>query len=191
MTDSPGLKIVALTAPSGAGKTTIARRVLEAFPEMQFSVSATTRPPRPYEREGIDYHFVSVARFRELISEGRLVEYEEVYPGRFYGTLRSEIESKAERGPLLLDVDVRGALNVERLYGDAALTVFIRPPSIDVLAARLRARATDDDNSVQARLTRAEMEMRQANVFDAVVVNDRLDDAVDETLLLVRSFLER
>ena len=189
MTEIARQKIVALTAPSGAGKTTIARRVLEAFPEMRFSVSATTRPPRPNEREGVDYYFVSIERFEEMIAAGDLLEFEEVYPGRFYGTLRREVDEKSRLGPLLLDIDVRGAANVERLYGDAALTVFVRPPSLEVLEARLRDRATESGDTLRARLARAEMEMRQTHVFDAVVVNDRLEDAVQETFGLIRTFL--
>lgn len=190
MTNPSRLKIVALTAPSGAGKTTIARRVMETFPQMQFSISATTRPPRPHERHGVDYYFVSPDQFRSLIERDELVEYEEVYPNRFYGTLRSEVETKAASGPLLLDIDVRGAVNVERLYGDEALTVFIRPPSVEALADRLRGRATEDEDSLKVRLERARMEMQQADVFDVVVVNDRLEEAVAETLAVVGSFLE-
>ncbi|HEX7071630.1 MAG TPA: guanylate kinase [Rhodothermales bacterium] len=183
-------RIIALTAPSGAGKTTIAKRVLAEIPEMQFSVSATTRSPRPHERDGVDYHFVTVERFRDMIESGELVEFEEVYPGRYYGTLRSEIETKTANGPVLLDVDVRGAANVERLYGDDALTVFIRPPSLEDLATRLRERKTESEESIHVRLQRAEMELAQSSVFDAVVVNDRLEDAVAETLQLIRSFLD-
>lgn len=190
MSETPR-KIVVLTAPSGAGKTTIARRVLESFPGMQFSVSATTRPPRPHEVDGVDYHFVDSTRFREMMENSELLEYEEVYPGRFYGTLRSEVESRARNGPVLLDVDVRGAARIEEAYRDDALTVFIRPPSLDVLAERLRRRETETDASFRARLQRAEMELAQAGVFDAVVVNDNLEDAVSETLRIIRTFLER
>lgn len=186
---APELKIVALTAPSGAGKTTIARRVLDAFPQMRFSVSATTRPPRAHEREGVDYYFVSEARFREMIAAGELVEYEEVYPGRFYGTLRREIEEKAAQHPLLLDVDVRGANNVERLYNERALTIFVRPPSLQILERRLRERNTESEDALRVRLERARLELQQAHLFDAVVVNDRLEQAVSETLELVASFL--
>lgn len=184
------VRIVALTAPSGSGKTTIARRVLEAFPEMQFSVSATTRPPRPHETNGVDYHFVTPERFRTLIDDGALVEFEEVYPGRFYGTLREEVESKAKSGPILLDVDVRGAARIEEIYGDRALTVFIRPPSLEVLAERLHRRATETEETLRSRLERARMELGQAHLFDEVVVNDDLEQAVAETLGHVRSFLE-
>lgn len=190
MIAAPSLRIVALTAPSGAGKTTIARRVMDAFPEMQFSVSATTRSPRPHELDGRDYYFVPPERFRELIDQGALIEFEEVYPGRFYGTLRDEVETKAARGPVLLDVDVRGAARIEKIYGDRALTVFIRPPSLDVLAERLRSRATETEETLRARLERARMELGQAHQFDVVVVNDDLEEAISETLEHIRSFLK-
>ncbi|QXD13793.1 guanylate kinase [Rhodocaloribacter litoris] len=184
-------KIVVLTAPSGSGKTTIARRVLDAFPGMHFSVSATTRPPRPGEVDGVHYHFVSEEEFRRLIDEGAFIEYEEVYPGRFYGTLVREVREAARTGPVLLDVEVKGAMNVKRLFGDDALVIFIRPPSLAVLAERLRRRGTETEASLRTRLERAAQELEYADRFDAVVVNDELDRATEETLRLVRSFLER
>ncbi len=183
-------KIIALTAPSGSGKTTIARRVLAVLPEMAFSVSATTRERRPHEKHGVHYYFVSEDEFRELIAAGELIEHEEVYPGRFYGTLRSEVEQKAETTPLLLDIDVEGTLNVKRLYGDDALTIFIEPPSLEVLAERLRRRNTETETSLRHRLDRARRELTYADRFDAVVVNDDLTQAVDETIRLVRQFLQ-
>lgn len=183
------MKIVVLTAPSGAGKTTIARRVLEAIPELRFSVSATTRPPRPHERDGVHYHFVTAERFQEMVAAGELLEHEEVYPGRFYGTLRSEVERLAQDVPVLLDVEVKGALNVKQLFGDRALVLFIRPPSLEALEARLRERGTETPVSLRQRLLRAEQEMAFAGCFDAVIVNDRLEEAVEETLHQVRSFV--
>ncbi len=183
------MKIIALTAPSGAGKTTIARRLLEAVPEVRFSVSATTRPPRARERNGIDYFFLSNAEFHARIGRDEFVEYEEVYDGTFYGTLRAELERIATRGAALLDIDVKGALNVKRLYGDRALTVFIEPPSLAVLAERLQQRGTEDETSLATRLERAKLEISYATEFDAVVVNDDLEAAVAETVALVRAFL--
>ena len=182
-------RIVVLTAPSGSGKTTIAARVMEAVPELQFSVSATTRPRRPHERDGVDYHFVDQETFNSYITLGELLEYEEVYPGRLYGTLRSEIERKTRTGPVLLDIDVRGALSVKRLYGTDAYAIFIRPPSLDELERRLRQRATEDAETIQTRLDRAREEIRYERSFDAVVVNEHLEEAVAETLEHVRQFL--
>ncbi len=182
--------VVVLTAPSGAGKTTIAHRLLEAMPEMQFSVSATTRPARPDETDGVDYHFLSSEEFQRRIDTGDLLEHEEVYPGCYYGTLRSEVEAKTENGPVLLDIDVNGALNVKRIFGDDALVLFIAPPSIEELRRRLVERGTENDESLQTRLDRVEREMSQADAFDGVIVNDDLEQAVQETLDRVRQFLE-
>lgn len=185
----PDRNIVVLTAPSGAGKTTIARRVLTALPEMQFSVSATTRDPRPGERDGRDYYFLSVDEFRARIDAGDLLEYEEVYPGRYYGTLRSEVESQADENPVLLDIDVNGALNVKRIFGDDALVLFVAPPSVEELQRRLEGRGTEDPKAVRDRLQRAEKELQQSDACDAVVVNDELDSAVEETLTRIRQFV--
>jgi guanylate kinase len=186
----PDRNIVVLTAPSGAGKTTIAHRVLEALPAMQFSVSATTRAPRPDETDGEDYHFLSPDEFRARIDAGDLLEYEEVYPDQFYGTLRSEVEERAEDGPVLLDIDVNGALNVKRRFGDEALILFVAPPSLDELRRRLEGRGTEDPEALQDRLGQAERELNAADACDAVVVNDDLDAAVEETLTRIRQFLD-
>jgi len=185
----PDQNVIVLTAPSGAGKTTIAHRVLEAMPDLQFSVSATTRSARPDETNGADYHFLSTEEFKRRIEAGDLLEYEEVYPGQFYGTLRSEIEDRAAEGPVLLDIDVNGARNVKRLYGDDALVLFIAPPSINELQRRLEGRGTEDRDSLRDRLNRAERELETADACDAVVVNDDLDTAVEETLTRIRQFL--
>jgi len=185
----PDRNVIVLTAPSGAGKTTIAHRVLEAMPEMQFSVSATTRPPRSDETDGEDYHFLSVDEFRARIENDQLLEYEEVYPNRFYGTLRSEVESKSRATPVLLDVDVNGALNVKDVYGDDALVLFVAPPSKEVLRNRLQGRGTEDEDTLADRLARADRELERAEAFDGVVVNDDLDTAVEETLTRIRQFL--
>jgi len=183
------MKIVALTAPSGAGKTTIARRLTQALPETRFSVSATTRAPRSGERDGVDYFFLTEDEFRRRVEEDDFVEFES-YAGHLYGTLCSEIERIAAEGVALLDIDVRGALNVKRLYGDEALTLFIQPPSLAVLAERLRNRRTEREDALAVRLERAEMEMAYAPDFDAVVVNDDLEAAVSETVERVRAFLD-
>jgi guanylate kinase len=186
------LKLIVLTAPSGAGKTTLARRVMAAVPGLRFSTSATTRPPRPGERDGVDYFFLSDDAFRAAIAEGAFVEYEEVYPGRFYGTLGRELERLAAdpaTAAVLLDVDVKGALNVKRLYGGHALALYIQPPSLEVLAERLRARGSETEDALAARLARARLELQYADRYDAVVVNDDLETAVAETVARVRAFL--
>lgn len=183
-------KLVVITAPSGAGKTTIARRLLAELPGLRFSVSATTRPPRAHEQDGVDYHFVSVEDFHRLKDEGALIEWEEVYPGRFYGTPRAELERLTPGGALLLDVDVKGALHIKELFGAHALTIFVAPPSLSVLEERLRARGTETDKTLHIRLAWARDELTYAPRFDHVVVNERLDTAVAETLALVRTFLD-
>ena len=184
------MKIIVLTAPSGAGKTTIARHLLARFPGLRFSVSATTRPPRDGEIDGVDYFFLQEDAFRDLLAQDAFIEHEEVYPGRFYGTLRAELERTAADAGALLDIDVVGALNVKRLYGSDALTVFIQPPSLATLAERLRARATEPEERIAARLERAGMELEYASRCDAVVVNDDLATAVEETVAHVAAFLE-
>lgn len=186
------MKLIVLTAPSGAGKTTIAHRVRAAVPGLRFSISATTRAPRPGEQDGVDYFFLSDADFAAEIAAGAFVEYEEVYPGRFYGTLRRELERLAERPEhtgVLLDLDVKGAMSVKRLYGDRARTLFIQPPSLAALAERLHARGTETEENRAARLARAALELQYAPACDAVVVNDDLETAVAETVALVRAFL--
>lgn len=185
----PAPHVVVLTAPSGAGKTTIARRLLDVLPDLQFSVSATTRPPREQETHGQDYYFLSENDFRTRIESGDLLEYEEVYPGRFYGTLKSEVDEKGTNGGVLLDIDVKGAFNVKTIYGDDALVLFIAPPSMEELERRLSGRGTENDASMQSRLSRAEMEIEASHRADAVIVNDDLDRAVEETLQHVRQFL--
>lgn len=185
----PDQNVIVLTAPSGAGKTTIAHRVMDAIPKMQFSVSATTRPPRDDETDGEDYHFLSVDEFQARIDRGDLLEYEEVYPDQFYGTLRTEVETKSAEGPVLLDIDVDGALNVKKLFDDDALVLFIAPPSKEELRRRLRGRGTEGEQALADRLARADRELEKADAFDAVVVNDNLDSAVEETLTRIRQFL--
>lgn len=179
-------KIVAVTAPSGAGKTTLARRILDAFPALHFAVSATTRPPRPGEIHGKDYFFVTEEHFRSLMASDALFEYEEVYPGRFYGTPRLEIEGAGP--PVLLDVDVKGAQKLRRL--DGRLIIYVAPPSLNVLRQRLAARGTESGISLQTRLERAKLELQYSDQFDAVVVNDDLERAAKTTIGLVGEFLE-
>ena len=158
-------KLVIVTAPSGAGKTSLARRLLEAIPEMRFAVSVTTRAPRPQERHGVDYFFVSTREFRRLIETGALVEYEEVYPGCLYGTLRTEVEGDGP--PVLLDLDVKGAARLRRLRDGYA--IFVAPPSMAVLSDRLAARSTESASALRMRMQKATEEMTYSDRFDAIV----------------------
>lgn len=187
---SSGQRIIVLTAPSGSGKTSVARRLLESLPELRFSVSATTRPARPTEEDGVDYHFMTAEAFEEARLAGQLLEYQEVYPGCLYGTLVGEVERSSAKRPVVLDIDVKGAANVKRQFGDRAFVIFIRPPSIVELEKRLRRRKTESDEALRQRLLRAKMELSFEDRFDATVVNDTLETAVEETVRLVRGFLD-
>lgn len=177
-------KAVIFSAPSGAGKTTIVRYLLNR-PELNlaFSVSATTRPPRGTEQNGVDYHFLSVEEFQTRIDAGELLEWEEVYPGKFYGTLHAELERLwADGKTVLFDVDVVGGANLRRLLGDSALAIFIQPPSLEALRARLEGRGTDAPERIEERLAKARWELDQSGVFDKVLVNDVLEVACAEAL---------
>lgn len=186
-------KIVIFSAPSGSGKSTIISRLGKDpdVPEMKFSVSATSRAPRGNERDGVEYRFLTADEFRRRINNGEFVEYEEVYPGRFYGTLKSEIDRILDAGNhCVLDLDVKGAMNVKKIYGDRALALFIKPPSIEVLRQRLVGRNTDSPADIEKRLERAEYELAQAPNFDRVIVNDDLDSAVRQTADACITFLK-
>ena len=152
-------------------------------------MSATTRTPRPLEKDGVDYHFLTQEEFETARQKGEFLEFEEVYPDCFYGTLVSEVEKSSVEAPVVLDVDVKGSSNVKRLYGDRALILFIRPPSIEILEERLRARKTESEETLQRRLKRARMELSFKGRFDATIVNEDLDTAVDEAVRRVRYFL--
>lgn len=184
-------KVIILSAPSGSGKSTIINALMRGGNlNMQFSVSATNRAPRGEEKNGVDYHFLTDDEFRAAIAADAFLEYEEVYPGRFYGTLKSEIDRIAATGSdVVMDIDVNGALRVKDQLGDDALAVFIQPPSIDELRRRLEARATDSLESIEARIDRARYELDQAPRFDAVIVNDDLEQAVRETEKTITEYL--
>lgn len=180
--------LIVVSGPSGSGKTTIARTLLRDIPALRFSVSATTRPMRAGEREGVDYYYLSRGEFQRRIAAGEFVEWEEVY-GNLYGTLRTEVDGALTRGQhLLFDVDVKGALSIKERY-PAALLVFIRPPSREMLEARLRARSTEDDATVRRRLARTDMELELGERFDYRVVNDLLERAIAETQEIVQQYL--
>lgn len=183
-------RLLIITAPSGSGKTTIVRHLLQTFPRLRFSISATTRSRRSTEVNGQDYYFISGERFRELEAQGAFLEWEEVYPGQFYGSLRSEVERiGAEGGVVVFDIDVKGALRLKQDYGDRALAVFIRPPSLEVLVDRLRARQTEDDASLERRIARVTEEMSFEDRFDRTLVNDDLPTALREASEIASAFL--
>lgn len=184
----PG-KLIIFSAPSGSGKTTLVRHLLKSLKGLRFSVSATSRPPRDNEVHGKDYYFLSGESFREKIEQGAFLEWEEVYPGQYYGTLRSEVDRLLEQGfHVLFDIDVEGGLNLKRYYGVRALAVFVRPPSLEVMEERLRARGTDNEEQLKKRLKKAGKEMEYASQFDRILVNDQLDEARREAVSLVRRF---
>lgn len=181
-------RLIVISAPSGAGKTSIARAILERTPHTRFSVSATTRPKRETEREGVDYFFLAKEEFLRRVEAGEFAEWEEIY-GDYYGTLRSEIDRALATGErILFDVDVKGGLSIKRLYPEALL-VFIEPPSLDILRERLRNRKTEDPETLRRRLARVPMEMELGKAFDHQVVNDRLDRAIGEVEQIVQQYL--
>ncbi len=185
-------KIIVISAPSGCGKSTIINAIMESGEvELSFSVSATNRQPRPGEQDGVSYHFLTTEAFRSAIDNDEFVEWEEVYPGRFYGTLRSEVDRQINQGKnVILDIDVKGALNVKKLYGSTARTIFIAPPSIDELRRRLEGRGTDAPDVIDVRVGRAEYEISLAPEFDFRIVNDKLDEAVAGTAELIKDFIK-
>lgn len=184
-------KVIIFSAPSGAGKSTIVNHILELHPEMEFSVSATSRAPRGTEQNGKEYWFFTEEEFRKMISEDKFVEYEEVYQGSFYGTLKSEVERIWSKGNVIVfDVDVKGGVNVKRIFGDKAFSVLIQAPSVEVLRERLTGRGTDSPEAIERRLAKAESEMEFARgKFDYVLVNDDLHTAFAEAERIVDEFL--
>ncbi len=189
MTVSTAGKLIVLSAPSGAGKTSIAKVLLQRFPLMAFSVSATTRPMRPGEVHGRDYFFLTKEDFRRRIDLGDLVEWEEIYTN-FYGTLKSEVDRALANGQVMLfDVDVKGALSIKAKYPSDAVLIFVAPPSVDELRARLVNRKTEDAATVERRMARVPMELEAAGRFDHRVVNDDLQRACDEATEIVRAAL--
>ncbi|WP_289741380.1 guanylate kinase [uncultured Duncaniella sp.] len=184
-------KIIILSAPSGSGKSTIINALLERGEiDMQFSISATNRQPRGEEKHGVNYYFLSDDEFRSLIENDAFVEFEEVYPGRFYGTLKSEIARITDAGHnVILDIDVKGGVNVKRMYGDKAISIFIQPPSTETLRSRLTGRATDSPEAIEQRLAKAEYEISFAPEFDCIVVNDNLEKAINEVDCRIKEFI--
>lgn len=184
-------KLIVLTAPSGGGKTTIKRHLLKTYDELGFSISVTTREIRPTEVDGVDYYFKSVDEFHRLKEADAFVEWEEVYEGLYYGTLKSEVDRLWKNHKhIVFDVDVNGAKDIKKLYGDSCLAIFIRPPSIQVIIDRLKARATETEVSLAKRIRRMEKEMSHEKEFDTILVNDLLAVALKDSEYLVESFLD-
>jgi guanylate kinase len=187
---TPNGKLIIFSAPSGAGKTTIVQHLLSKVPALEFSISATTRPPRGDEQDGKDYYFISQESFLHRIAHKEFVEFEEVYAGTFYGTLRSEIERIWAKGKtVIFDIDVEGGLHLKRKYGEQALAIFVQPPSLEVLKERLTGRGTDSPDKLKERVAKAEKELGYAPQFDIILQNNELQIACKEAELLVNNFL--
>ena len=185
-------KLIIFSAPSGSGKSTIINYLLTQNLNLAFSISATSRPPRGTERDGVEYFFLSPEEFRQRIAAGDFLEYEEVYKDRFYGTLKSQVEKQLAEGQnVVFDVDVVGGCNIKQFYGDRALSVFIQPPSIEELRRRLEGRGTDAPDVIDARIAKAQYELSFAPKFDHIIVNDDLEKAKTETLFLITEFLKK
>ncbi len=183
-------KLIIFSAPSGSGKSTIINYLMQQGLGLAFSISATSRPPRGSEQHGVEYFFLTPEEFRSRIAEGEFLEYEEVYPNRFYGTLKEQVERQLESGQhVVFDVDVVGGCNIKEFYGNRALSIFIQPPSIKELRRRLEGRGTDAPEIIQQRIDKAEYELSFASKFDKVIVNDDLVQAKAEALAVVASFL--
>jgi guanylate kinase len=184
-------KIIIITAPSGAGKTSITKRLMNHFPQLAFSISAATRQPRAHERDGVDYHFMSTEAFQEKIHEDAFMEWEMVYEGNYYGTLKSEMKRIWNNNQIpVLDIDVKGAIHIKDLYPKQILTIFIEPPSIEELKRRLESRGTETADSLQARVSKASYEISFKHSFQHVIVNENLEKAIAEAITIVGDFIK-
>lgn len=185
-------KLLIFSAPSGSGKSTIINYLLTQELNLAFSISATSRDPRGTEKDGVEYYFLTPEEFKEKIANNEFLEYEEVYPNRFYGTLKAPIEKQLKEGyNIIFDVDVKGGCNIKKFYGDKALSVFIQPPSIEELRRRLINRGTDKSEVIEDRIARAKFELTFADKFDKVIVNDDLEKAKAKVLETIRLFLKK
>jgi guanylate kinase len=184
-------KIIIITAPSGAGKTSITHYLLKTIPQLSFSVSAATRQAREFEKEGVDYYFMSQQEFQQKIQHNEFVEWEMVYEGKYYGTLKSELQRIwAMKKVPLLDIDIKGAIHVQQQYPIDCLTIFVEPPSVDELKKRLLSRGTETEESLQARVNKASYEISFKHSFDKVIVNDQLERACKEAEAIVNEFVQ-
>lgn len=184
-------KVILFSAPSGCGKTTIIKHILQHFDCFEFSISATSRQPRGQEKHGTDYYFLSTEEFKARAAKGEFLEWEEVYQGTCYGTLKSEIDRIWDNGNIIIfDVDVNGGKNIKKYFGDKALSIFVMPPSVEVLEQRLRSRGTDTEESIAKRLGRAEQELSESKFFDRTIINDDLATAVEETIQAISNFIQ-
>lgn len=186
-------KVIIFSAPSGAGKSTIVNHLLNIYPELEFSISATSRAPRGEEKHGVEYYFFTSNEFRDLIAKDSFVEHEEVYPGSFYGTLRSEVDRIWAKGnTIIFDIDVQGGVNLKRIFGEQAFSIFIQAPSVDILRERLVGRGTDTAEAIEKRVAKAASEMEfAAGKFDYTLVNDDLNTALAEAEDIVGNFLKK
>ncbi len=185
-------KVVIISAPSGAGKTTLVKQLLQNYPVLEFSISACSRPKRENEKNGVDYYFLDVAEFKNLISQNQFIEWEEVYPDRFYGTLKKEIERIwNNQHVVLFDVDVKGGINLKKIFGQKAISIFIAPPSIEILKERLKNRGTEPPETLKTRVEKAEYEMTFSNQFDFIVVNDNLNEAIQNISVIVEKWINK
>jgi len=184
-------KIIIITAPSGAGKTSITRYLLNKYPQLAFSISAATRPARGEEKNGVDYYFMSLEEFQEKIQSNAFIEWEMVYEDKYYGTLKSELERIwAESRVPILDIDVKGAIHVQNQFPHTSLSIFVQPPSVDELKKRLQSRGTESEESIATRVNKASYELSFSHSFNKVIVNDNLEKACDETEQAILEFLK-
>lgn len=184
--------LIIVTAPSGAGKTTIVHHLIKTFPELAFSISATNRPKREKETDGVDYYFISTEDFKAKVAHKDFLEHEEVYAGRYYGTLKKELERLWQAGKcIIFDVEVKGAVNIQKAYPDTSLSIFVMPPSKEILLERLKQRNTETAATLKQRMARAEEELSYAPRFNEIIVNDNLEEALTKAENLVSTFLKK